>query len=323
MKNKWIARSLAGLCWSGLGLGLVATEAWAAQENPPQKVGVCQAAAESLTGDVYAEPSRWRPLSLATFFQEGWDEAWVSPPAGDGGAPRQGWLNAADGVFFRLAIPNFRYQHATSGNGDLYVGSATLYAPLSRRLELQLDVPFVASAQGAGGSSSHTSFGDLQITPRLLLSESTAVTQSFNLTFRTPSGDTDTGNDLAAVTPNYQFWANWWSGLVARGSVGMFVPYYNVGEVKARTSFLANLALGYYFTEHEMAPVGDLVGYVSTNLTQATDNRGPSATTALTFTPGFRSHLGRNFYLLGGIEVPVTHPKTYDYALLSGLMYVF
>lgn len=317
--------------WVLLGVGLSATMAVPAPgraDEPraagaaPQEVGVLHAAGESLTGDVYAEPSRWRPLSLGTFFSEGWNEPWASPSAGGGGAPRQGWLNAADGVFYRLAVGTFGYKHATSGNGDVYNGGATLYAPLSRRFELQFDVPFVTSAQGVGGSPSHTGFGDFQITPRVLLSESRDVTQSLNLTFRTPTGDTNTGNDLAAVTPNYQFWANWWGGLVVRGSVGMSIPYQNVSEVGARTSFLGNLAAGYYFTEHDMAPIGDLVGYVSTNLAQATDNRGP-ASTALAFTPGFRTYLGRNWYLLGAVEVPVTNPKSSDYSLLGGLMFVF
>ena len=38
---------------------------------------------ESLTGDVYAEPSRWRELSLGGLFSEGWNEPWASPPAGE------------------------------------------------------------------------------------------------------------------------------------------------------------------------------------------------------------------------------------------------
>jgi hypothetical protein len=102
----------------------------------------------------------------------------------------------------------------------------------------------------------------------------------------------------------------------------MLVPYHNVGEVSARTSFLGNLAAGYYFTDHDMAPFGDLVGYVATNLTQATDDGGP-ATTTLTFTPGFRTHLGHNWYLLGGVEVPATNPKSFDYSILGGLMYLY
>jgi hypothetical protein len=62
------------------------------------------------------------------------------------------------------------------------------------------------------------------------------------------------------------------------------------------------------------------VGYVAANLTQATDNRGP-ATTTLTFTPGFRTHMGANWYLLGGVELPATQPEPFE--ILGGLMKVF
>jgi len=293
-----------------------------AEAAPP--TNVFDAARESLFGDVYAEPTRWRELPLSTLFTEGWDEPWASPVPGGGGAPRQGWLNAFDGVFYRLVIGTFGYTRDFAENGDGYDGGATLYSPLSRRFELRWDVPFVSSNQGASGNSRHTSFGDFQVTPRFMLSETEDLTQSFGVTFRTPTGDPDTGNDVAAVQPTYEFWANWWRGLVVRGGAAMFAPYSHTATrvVGARTEFLGNLAAGYYFTPHDLTPVGDLVGYVAANLTQATDNRGP-ATTTLTLTPGFRTHMGANWYLLGGVELPTTQPEPFDYKLLGGLMKVF
>jgi len=295
---------------------VIAEDAPQLGETSQSERGVCRAAIESLTGDVYAEPSRWQALSLGTLFSEGWDEPWVSPPNGEGGAPRQGWLNAADGVFYRLGVATFGYGNGAGSNSDQHTGGATIYTPLSRRFEIQSDIPFVVSTQG------HTNFGDLQITPRIILTESKAVTQSFNLTIRTPTGDIDNGNSMGTITPNYQFWTNWWKGLVLRGSLGMSIPYYHVGRSGARTSFVGNFAVGYYFTSHDRAPFGDLVGYISTNLNQATDGRGPKTTT-VTLTPGFRTYLGKNWYLLGGVEIPATSPKTFDYQVLSGLMLVF
>lgn len=89
-----------------------------------------------------------------------------------------------------------------------------------------------------------------------------------------------------------------------------------------RSTFNANVAAGYYFTPHDLAPIGDLVGYVSTNLTQTLDNRG-SDRTVVTIGPGFRSHLGKNWYLLGSADFPVTNADPYDYQVLSALMKVF
>ena len=292
-------------------------------EDVPQEVEPSQsersflsAAIKSLTDDVYAEPSRWKPLSLGTLFSEGWDEPWVSPPRGKGGAPRQGWFNAADGVFYRSGLAIFSYGNGAKRNSDMYTGRAFFDTPLSRRLEIQSDIPLVVSL------GSNTNFGDVKITPRIILTESQAVTQSFNLTTRIPTGDTANGNSVGIVTPNYQFWANWWQGLVLRGSVGMSIPYYHVGRSDSRTSFDANFAVGYYFTSPDRASCADLVGYIATNFTQATDDRGPKTTT-VTLTPGFRTYLGKNWYLLSGVELPATTPKTFDYQILSGLMLVF
>jgi len=217
--------------------------------GPPRHTGLADTIRESLVGDAYAEPSTWRPLALATFFTEGWDEAWVGPPPGEGGAPRQGWLNAFDGVFYRLGITTFDYAHDAGDNGDAYAGTLTLFTPFNRRLELRSDVPFVVSSKGSRNTY-HTSFGDLSLGPRLLLSETQSFTQTFDVALRTPTGDVDNGNGVA------------------------------------------------------------------------TDDRGP-ATTTLTFTPGFRSHLGANWYLLGGVEVPATRPEPFDYQLLAGLMKVW
>jgi len=277
---------------------------------------------ESLLGDVY-EPSRWRELSLGSLFTEGWDESWASPPAGEGGAPRQGWLNAADGVFYRLGIGTFNFAENFNHNGNLWAGGLTLYAPFNRRFELRVDFPSGIANKGIG-SNYEASFGDMQFTPRLLLSESRNFTHSFNVTLRAPIGNPDNGTGVAAVTPSYEFWANVWQGLVIRGGAGIFVPYggQSRNEVGARTTFLGNLAAGYYFTPHDYTPFGDLVFYVSPNLYQRTEGPGPKTTT-VTLTPGFRTHLGSDWYLLGGVEVPMTHPRPFDYQLLSGLMRVF
>ena len=293
----------------------------AQETSPASRDGVFGAIAESLTGDVYGEPSRWRELSLRGLFTEGWDEAWVSPPAGGGGAPRQGWLNSFDGVFYRLGVATYGYSHNFLENGNQHSGLAQFYLPFNRRFEFRVDFP-VVSNRGASGTDYETNFGDLQIVARVLLSETRDVTQSLNVAFRAPTGDTSNVNGVAAITPTYEFWTNWWKGLVLRGGAGFFVPYghQSIDEVGARASFVANLAAGYYLTPHGATPFGDLVFYLSANLDQTID--GPSKNT-VTLTPGVRTHLGQNWYLLGGVEVPVTSTKAFDYQVLGALMKVF
>ncbi|HEX7786640.1 MAG TPA: hypothetical protein VF653_10500 [Methylomirabilota bacterium] len=283
--------------------------------------GVLGAMAKSLTGDVYGDPSAWRELSLRDFFSDGWERAWVSPPPGGGGAPRQGWLNAFDGVFYRLGVATYGYANDFLENGHQHSGVVQFYLPLNQRFEFRVDLP-VVSNRGPTGTDYETNFGDLQIVGRFLLSETRNLTQSFNVAFRTPTGSTDNVNGVAAITPTYEFWTNWWRGLVLRGGAGFFVPYghQSIDEVGVRASFVANLAAGYYFTPHTATPFGDLVFYLSANLAQTID--GPSTNT-VSLTPGFRTHLGANWYFLGAVEVPVTSSKAFDYQVLGALMKVF
>jgi hypothetical protein len=301
-----------------VGIALAVSPALA-QESKQAPPSFLDTIGESLFGDVYAEPSRWQPLSAGSFFTEGWNRPWASPPAGEGGAPRQGWLNAFDGVFYRLGVATFGFAEDFNDNGNQYSGGFTLYAPFGARFEIRLDVPFVVSNRAGSDNDYSTNFGDLALTLRFLISESRDFTQSFNVTFRVPTGSERNGNDFAAATPTWEFWWNVWSKLVLRGGAGFALPY--TESDRTRQEFIANLAAGYYFTPHNLTPFGDLVFYVSGNLKQPIDSG--SKDTVFTLTPGFRTHLGANWYLLGGVEVPVTSPKAFDFQVLGGLMKVF
>src|SRR5262245_7034448 len=315
-RSRLFASLLLGASILGTAMPAVAQ---LASQPPPD--GVLGSIAKSLTGDVYSDPSLWREVTVGTLFTEGWNRAWVSPPPGGGGAPRQGWLNSFDGVFYRLAVGTYGYAHNFLDNGNQHSGNLQVYLPLNQRFELRLDFP-VVSNRGATGTDYEVNFGDMQIVPRLLLSELKNLTQSFNVAFRIPTGQTENVNGVASITPTYEFWTNWWQGLVIRGGAGFFVPYghQSIDEVGVRASFIANLAVGYYFTPHTATPFGDLVFYLSTNLLQTID--GPSKNT-VSLTPGARTHLGGNWYFLTGVEVPVTHNKAFDYQVLGALMRVF
>jgi hypothetical protein len=320
---------------AGFGIALLAAsgqisaqdivEEQAAPVQSEKDYSFAEVVTESVTGDVYSDEAaaNWQDLSYSNLFSKGWDKPWSSPPNGGGGAPRQGWLNAYDGVFYRLSIATFGWQHGING-GDGYNNNLISYTPLNQRMEIQTDIPIMTSTPGASGNGSETNFGDFTISPRIILSESKNVTQLFSLAFRTPTGDVFNGNHVASIGPKYQFWANSWKGLVVRGGAGFEIPYSgDITRSGARSFFEANLAVGYYFTPHDFTPVGDMVWYVSTTVRQPIDNRGTSNNTFLTLTPGFRTHVGDNWFLLGAVEVPVTSPTPYDYQVQAGIMKVY
>jgi hypothetical protein len=285
---------------------------------------VGEAISESMFGDVYGDPSRWQELGYGNFFTKGWNKPWVSPPLGGGGAPRQGWLNAEDGVFFRLSIASFGWQHGTGKYSDGYTGTLTSYTPLNARVEIRTDIGLASNRGPTGTGNAQTNFADFIITPRFLLSETKEQTQVLDIAFRTPTGNSYNGQGYAAINPQYNFWTNYWKGLVVRDGLGFNVPYSGeIAKAGARSTFYSNIAIGYDFTPHNAAPFGDLVVYVSNNFSQAIDNRGPSSTTAFSMGPGFRDHLGDDWYLLGAVDIPVTNPKPYDYQVFGGIMKVY
>ena len=155
-----------------LGLSVLCTGAPGVAQETSQasKDGVLGAIVKSLTGDVYADPSRWRELSWSTFFTEGWDEAWVSPPPGGGGAPRQGWLNAFDGVFYRLGIATYAYGENSAATATRTWASSSSTCRSTAASSFASTCLWRLEPRRDGAST--TNFGDFQIMPRFIVSES-------------------------------------------------------------------------------------------------------------------------------------------------------
>jgi hypothetical protein len=251
-------------------------------------------------------PTPFTPLSLLNF-SEGWLEPWVSPPSGELHLQRGGWVNTDSGFFSREIDPAFTFNAGTSGSRDEYVGAATVFIPLSRRFLLGLAVPFVDSLQGHSMLRSATSFGDLIITPQVMLDETETRSVSALLAIRTPTGEKKTGNGNTTLTPSLAFWQDLPAHWQVRGGVGMdFATHKGEGPDEI---FDLNLAAGNTLTSHEAVPFGDLTPFLSMNLNQ--DLGSGNDFTNLSLTPGIRFFLGWHTYFITGVDVPVTNPKPF------------
>jgi hypothetical protein len=273
---------------------------------------------ESFFGDP-TDP--WSPLSLSTFFSEGWNEPFDYPVNGSGGAPRQGWINSYDGVFYRLWFLSYSNTHNFHDNGNQDIGSYTLFAPVNKRFQLRFDVPFFVSNRGGQNNDYNNNFGDFVISPRFLLSESQDFSQILAVPVRTPTGEKDNGNDVTSITPQYEFWSNVYKTWVVRGGIGTTLP---TQSKQGRYSFNYNVAIGVFLTPHDRTPFGDLTLYVAGDGFSTIDDRA-SDVDFFSIMPGFRSHMGRDWYLLGGVEVPLTGPDSasFDYEPNVWVMKVF
>ena len=203
-------------------------------ERSHRSYPLSQVILESICGQ--PDPDTWRPLPCSTLFSEGWLEPWVPSPNGSGGAPRQGWINAADGNMYRLWFFTFAQAFNQGPKGNAYLGAYTLYTPLSRRLLLITNIPFVLRNNAGSGlpfinpsgltvepSKNHTTFGDISFTPRVLLHE----TQDFSLTSEVavlvPTGNQPLAGKTALI-PAVSFWNNFAGRWVIRGGLGDYIP---------------------------------------------------------------------------------------------------
>jgi hypothetical protein len=277
---------------------------------------------DTITGSIFgeADPDSWRPLPFSTLFSEGWNEAWVPSPGGSGGAPRQGWINAVTGHLNRGWFFTFAYGANHPPKGNAYLGSYTLMTPLSRRLMLITNIPFVLRNNADSGqpiinpprlpvttSRSHTGFGDISFTPRVLLHETKDFSLTAELAVLTPTGAQPIARK-SALTPAVGFWHNLADGWVVRGGVGVLIPTRSGGN-----TLISQLAVGQTLTGHDVALFGDFTYYfsavVNTPLSQGEH-------TSVTLTPGLRTHLGRGWYFLAGLPTPLTTARVADLGMI-------
>ena len=258
----------------------------------PVEMGLVATIAESIFGQ--PDPDTWRPLPLATFLSEGWNEAWVPSPNGSGGAPRQGWINAMDGNLYRLWFFTFAQGFNNPPAGNAYLGSYTLMTPLSRRLMLITNVPFIVRNNAVTGlpiadpnnpnrmatTKSHSGFGDMSFTPRFLLHETKDFTLTAELAVVTPTGTQPLGGNTTTLIPAMSFWTNVADGWVVRGGLGVACPTNGTGD-----NLISQLAAGKTFTDHDVPLFGDFTCYLSTVVNTSLSN---GDRTSVTLTPGMR-----------------------------------
>ena len=259
---------------------------------------------ESLFGDAYSEAAQaaWRPLRLGTFFTDGWNEPFIEPPAGSGGAPRSGWVNSFEGTFFRAWFLSFSFATQGNRNGDQYLGDYTIYAPLNRRFELRIDVPFIESTKGGANDAYHDRFGDLVVSPRFLLSATRDFTQLFAVNVRTPTGSQLNGNGVDSLSPHYQFWYNPYGNWAVRGGTGVTVPTNGVG---GGTFYFANLGVGRYWKGADAGLLRHQWLTLVANFSTLPPGGAPGPT-YLSVTPGYRVQVHDGWSFLAGVEVPLT-----------------
>ena len=296
--------------------------------------GVLETALESLFGE--ALTSGWTPLSFATLFTEGWNQPFVFSPASDSGALRQEWINAANGVFYRQWVLDYNFRDHATPTGNRDIGTWSVFAPLSRRLELNISIPFVdfhavvnPSASSGGraslnpragspGPSYQATFGDITITPQVLLSETKNTSIMAVLAIRTPTGSRFAGDGDTSIGPQIQFWQGLPDRWVVRGGAGPTIP---VSATGLHTTFDTSLTRidCRFLTLDDVKYFKDLTVWVAASNSAVMDHSGPAADT-LTILPGIRFRIAKDTWFLYGVEIPLVAPRNEDYGMYFRLV---
>ncbi len=258
----------------------------------PTATGPVAVSAAAATAAATATDGGWTPLGSEPFGQELFAN-WVPVPNGEGGAPRQGWLGTADGFFTREA--HLAYTYVDANGGDAHQALARFHHPLSRRLWAGLEVPFY---QESGGDSD---FGDVTLNTQLMLAETRNLSLNAGVGWRLPTGSDRFGNGVFAAQPQLNLFTDVGGGFSFRGRVA-----YDFPDSGAPESFILNGAIGQTVTDHDRAPLGDLTWYVASTWREFQD--GP---TFVSVTPGVRTHLGGNLFMLAGIEIPLANTSQF------------
>lgn len=236
-----------------------------------------------------APPTDWTPIDINNFSSE-LTAKWIPVPNGDSGAPRQGWLATADGFFTREV--HLAANYTAASGPDAWGVLARFHYPFSRRLWAGLEVPFYQEVANRGN------FGDITLTTQVMLAETRNLSINAGVGWRLPTGASLQGNGRFAAQPQVNLWTDVGKGFSLRGRIA-----YEFADGDRPDDFVLNAAIGQTFTPHDAAPLGDLTWYAAVNYRQPTSGGGPAF---VSITPGMRTHLGNNLFLLFGVDFPVT-----------------
>src|SRR5262249_26492782 len=211
------------------------------------------------------------------------------------------------GFFTREFHLGYAFTETFPDGSDGHLGIFQFQTPLSRRVWLGIDVPFIVGQEGSGIDSDAANFGDLVITPRVMLHETENLSISAGLSIELPTGEIKTGGDQTTLAPFVALWTDVGAGVSVRSGAGLAIPTDDF--VTSNATFIYNLSIGQTITPHDQKLLGDFTYYLAMNLRQ---NLGGDVHTFFSFTPGIRAHIACDTFFLFGYEVPVTGPRDFD-----------
>jgi hypothetical protein len=196
-------------------------------------------------GPVHAEETHSESSDVFGFdLNKGWLDPPVHSHFSKGGTPLIHSFRAEPAFTRRDFLLDYSFRSESEGNEQEI--EAEIEWPLSRRLGLIFEVPYV-SFDGDDDESAY-GFGNLAVSPRLLLAEYKRFLLAFSLEIETTTGETAGGiaEDEISMAPSFSTWidlGDWWT---VQAQSGIEYP---VESSDAR--FFLRSALIHTFNSHE------------------------------------------------------------------------
>jgi len=252
-------------------------------------------------------------LTLANFFTEGWDQTW-SKRQTPGGAPDLALLRVQTNFLARDVRFDFLSQQDLNSTKNCTIDQfdTVLSESFNRRIMVLAYGYYEWLNSRTASNLAESSWA---LATRLQLIDIPGTSLDFNLKALSPTKTL--GSDFTTITPSLGGWEDLTPyglnkvGLYYSVQANNYIGPHTLGAKSVDTAY--DLSLAKTWTE----PTDPLQNFTTfAEVYSQTDLGGSySGKTVVTFTPGFRTGLGHNQIFMSGVDLPVSHPRPYNWAL--------
>ncbi|MEK7776570.1 MAG: transporter [Planctomycetota bacterium] len=251
-------------------------------------------------------------ISLSNFFSEGWKFGqWEEPEQEPDQSPRFRLLKIPATVFEREVRMNYSFtNNGDRGKHDEHEWEFEFEMPISRRLLIEVE-PSIVSISPRNGNN-HSGLGDTSLVTRVMLFETrnTTLLSLLNVKFPTGNEGLGLGSGMTTISPGIGMWRDLGGHFALHGFLGFDIPSGGKSNDAPDTTVNYGAALTKTVTPKDTPFFGNLSFFVECNGSSYRGNNGD--TTVVSILPGARWNLGHEFWLMPGVEFPITGRDEFD-----------
>lgn len=251
-------------------------------------------------------------ITFSNFFSEGWRFGqWEEPAQEPDQSPRFRLLKIPATVFEREVRMNYSFtNNGDGGELDEHEWEFEFEMPISRRLLIEVEPTIVSISPK--NDSDHSGLGDTSFITRVMLMETRNTTLLSLLDVKIPTGNEDLGlgSSMTTISPGVGMWRDLGGHFALQGFLGLDIPAGGKSDEDPDTTVNYGAALTKTVTPKDTPFFGNLTFFVEFNGSSDMGSNGD--TTVVSFLPGARWNLGRDFWLMPGVEFPITGRDEFD-----------